>query len=141
MQWANASNAGFSTAPQPYAPAIDDEVFGYHQVNVQAQRADPASLWHALKRLIAIRKMYPTLSDSECHFLTGLPKAILAFTRGPQADPQFLVLHNLSAESQTVALPAFSNERWRDVLADRIWDKPTSFALAPYQSLWLKREV
>ena len=40
MQWSDASNAGFSTA-DPSAlgdPVIDDPVYGYQQVNVDAQR-------------------------------------------------------------------------------------------------------
>ena len=44
MQWSDAPNAGFSTADPSllHDPVIDDPIYGYRQVNVAAQRADPA---------------------------------------------------------------------------------------------------
>ena len=46
MQWDASENAGFSAAPADklYAPVINDPVYGFQQVNVAAQEADPDSL-------------------------------------------------------------------------------------------------
>src|SRR5205823_10771180 len=58
MQWSGGWNAGFSTADSEilYAPIINDPVYGYPAVNVVAQRESEHSLFHWMRRLIAVRK-------------------------------------------------------------------------------------
>jgi maltose alpha-D-glucosyltransferase/alpha-amylase len=64
MQWAADPGAGFSqTEPAEFwAPLIDDEVYGYQQINVAAQMADPDSLFHTMKRFITVRKAHSVLA-------------------------------------------------------------------------------
>ena len=59
MQWDDGPNAGFSTAPAerlylPVDPAPD-------RPTVAAQRADPGSVLHLVRRLIALRRATPAL--------------------------------------------------------------------------------
>ena len=58
MQWSGGWNAGFSTAEPErlYAPIIHDPVYGYPAVNVASQRESEHSLFHWMRRIIAVRK-------------------------------------------------------------------------------------
>ncbi len=113
MQFTAGPNAGFSAASSEklYAPVIDDEVYGYRRVNVEAQRADPGSLWHRLQQMIAVRKQQPAFGYGDVQFLdsadparhgSGTP-AILAFLRR-HAGETILSVNNLSAEPVTAVL-------------------------------------
>ncbi len=105
MQWSDAPNAGFSAADpsQLYSPVIDDPVFGYRSVNVQAQRADPNSLFHALRRMILTRKQHFAFGWGDCQFLEPANRAVLAYLRRFKEEC-LLIVNNLSSTPQTVAL-------------------------------------
>ncbi|MGW4893563.1 alpha-amylase family glycosyl hydrolase [Kitasatospora sp. NPDC004240] len=59
MQWTAGPNAGFSTAPADrlYLPVDPDP----GRPDVADQRADPTSLLHTVRRLIALRRTHPGL--------------------------------------------------------------------------------
>ncbi len=105
MQWTSGPNAGFSTAAPSalYAPLIDDEVYGYRQVNVEAQRADPGSLLNRVRQMIRVRQAHPALRRGDIHFLQVANRAILAYLRACE-DELLLVVNNLSPEPQTAEL-------------------------------------
>ena len=58
MQWSPDRNGGFSRAnPQRlFLPAIQDPIYGFEAVNVEAQQQSPGSLLNWMKRLIAVRQ-------------------------------------------------------------------------------------
>ena len=60
MQWSPDRNAGFSTADfaQLFLPPLMDPVYGYQAVNVEAQRRDPSSFLHWLRRMLDVRKQH-----------------------------------------------------------------------------------
>lgn len=58
MQWNDGPNAGFTTGTT-YLPVADD----YRQINVASQARDPRSLLAVYRRLIALRKAEPALTD------------------------------------------------------------------------------
>ena len=64
MQWTPDRNAGFSTADfeQLYLPPIMDPVYGYQAVNVEAQRRNPGSFLHWMRRMIDARSRHPQLA-------------------------------------------------------------------------------
>jgi maltose alpha-D-glucosyltransferase/alpha-amylase len=144
MQWSDEKNAGFSTAhpSRLYSPVIDDEVFGYQKVNVRAQRNDPSSLFHTLRKMISIHKKHKSFGEGDCQFLHPENAAVLAYIRQHE-DESILVVNNLSSSPQLVALglaPFFGSSP-RDILSGAslpsIADKSYILALAPYQVLWL----
>jgi maltose alpha-D-glucosyltransferase/alpha-amylase len=98
MQWDDAPGAGFSTAPEDrlYLPVDPDP----GRPTVAAQRDDPGSLLHLVRRLIALRKATPELgSRGTVEVLhTDYP---LAYVRGGR----YLVVVNPRRSPATLALP------------------------------------
>jgi len=149
LQWDAGPNAGFSTRDVPperlYAPLIADERFGYQRVNVAAQRADPDSLWHTLRRMIAVRKQQRAFGQGACEFLPVENRAALAVVR-TFADETILAIHSLSPAEQHILLDLrrWSGARVHDLLAARtlreVTPDPHPLALPPYGYLWLKLE-
>ena len=75
MQWADEPGSGFSNASVLYAPVVDDAVYGRARVNVEAQRADEASLVHAVRGLVQVRKRHPALGRGRFEVVdVGLPE-------------------------------------------------------------------
>jgi maltose alpha-D-glucosyltransferase/alpha-amylase len=105
MQWSPDRNAGFSKAsPQKlYLPLVIDSEYHYEAVNVEAQRANPNSLWYTVKRWIAKRKRYKAFGDGSFELLHPENRKVLAFIRR-YGDEQILVVANLSRFLQTVEL-------------------------------------
>ena len=105
MQWSPDRNAGFSQAnPQKlYLPVIIDSEYHFTAVNVEAQRANPNSLWYWMKRLIATRNRFQALGRGTFELLHPDNRKVLAFTR-TYNDEHILVVANLSRFVQTVEL-------------------------------------
>jgi maltose alpha-D-glucosyltransferase/alpha-amylase len=145
MQWGEGPNAGFSNAgPEAlYAPVIADERFGYQRVNVAAQRADAASLWHTLRRMIAVRQGHRAFGRGACEFLRIENRAVLATVR-TAGDETILAVHNLSALPQHLQpdLRRWKGAKVSDLLSGRsfsdVMDEPYALALNSYEYLWLK---
>ncbi|UCM87514.1 alpha-amylase family glycosyl hydrolase [Streptomyces marincola] len=99
MQWDDTPGAGFSTAPEDryYLPLDPDP----GRPDVATQRADPGSLLHLVRRLIALRTSTPELgSRSPVNVLhSGYP---LVYTRGDA----YLVAVNPRREPASFTLPA-----------------------------------
>ena len=144
MQWTSKSGAGFSqTDPGDFwAPLIDDDTYGYHKVNVNAQREDQNSLFHMMKHFIATRKAHPVLGWGSCEFSRVDNKAILAYLRRTN-EAQMLIICNLSDQLQEITLPLPDNvgATPHDVLTDTnlpaIVDVNYSLSLSPFQYYWL----
>ncbi len=147
MQWSGDPGAGFSRADPAdfWVVLIDDETYGYHQLNVAAQMADPGSLWHTLKHFVSTRKANPVLGWGRCDFLRVANKAILAYLR--QTDEAALMaIHNLSPADQTAVLDLskFAGTLPTELLGRRsdpwpeITARPYPISLAPYDYYWLK---
>lgn len=135
MQWTAESNAGFSIATEAelFAPVINDPIYGYHQVNVAAQREDPDSLFHLTRRLIDLRKQHPCFGRGTFKLIDAGNTAILAYLREYQGEA-VLVLHNLSGEEQAGVVD------WEENATDLLSGTSHQFrrlALAPYQYCWL----
>jgi maltose alpha-D-glucosyltransferase/alpha-amylase len=145
MQWSGDRNAGFSEADfaQLYSPPIIDPVFGYPAVNVEAQRRDPSSLLHWMRRLIALHKKLPALSGGNLEFLHPANRKVLAYARH-FGDDVILVVANLSRVVQPVELDlsAFADmvpvEVFGQAQFPRIGNTPYFFTLAPYGFYWFR---
>lgn len=106
MQWNAGKNAGFSTADPSslYLPVISDLVYGYQQVNVANQLDKPDSMLNRIKKMIAVRKNIPALSQGDFRWADVDNPALVAFYRFGQ-EQTILILINLSTAEQSVVLP------------------------------------
>jgi len=105
MQWSGDRNAGFSRADPSvlYQPVILDPIYNYQAVNVEAQLRSPASWWHAMKRLIRVRKKYPVFGRGTLKFVPCENRRVVAYLREFE-DQTILVINNLSAFAQPANL-------------------------------------
>jgi maltose alpha-D-glucosyltransferase/alpha-amylase len=148
MQWDDSTNAGFSDASPNalYAPLIDNPEYGYQQLNVAAQRADPGSLLNRLKGLIAFRKRHPGLATGSLTILEPENQAVFAVVR-EAAEGLFVIAHNLSGTPQQAALDlaAYEGEVPVDLLTGREWlpigESLYPLALEAYESVYLLLEL
>lgn len=98
MQWDNTTNAGFSSASAEKLYIRQDNAAD--RPTVQAQMADPNSLWNTVKELIQLRKANAALqSCAEIEFISaGYP---LVYTRTCNTQ-KITVIINPSSLSYTV---------------------------------------
>ncbi|RME90393.1 MAG: maltose alpha-D-glucosyltransferase [Anaerolineae bacterium] len=141
MQWDDTPGAGFSRAQTLYAPVISSPPYAPAQVNVAAQRADPDSLWHTLRKMIAVRRRYPALRRGDLTWVACGSTAVAAYLRTYRTE-RLLALHNLGASEQQVVctLPAPAPATVYDVLTGETFQSEggrLALSLSPYRYLWL----
>jgi len=107
MQWSSGLNAGFTTAgaERLHAAVISDGPYGPERVNVEAQMHDAGSLWHAIRRLLAVRRSHTALSSGHTEWVDLGNAAVAALRRSAEGEG-LLLIHNLSPSEQTVQLPS-----------------------------------
>jgi maltose alpha-D-glucosyltransferase/alpha-amylase len=145
MQWSGGWNAGFSTAePEKlYAPIIHDPVYGYPAVNVAAQRESEHSLFHWMRRIIAVRKSSGVFGRGSIEFLYPANHRILAYWRR-LGNETVLIVNNLSSAAQPVELDLRRYkgnvliEMFGNNLFPRVGELPYLLTLGPYQSYWFR---
>lgn len=145
MQWNGGWNAGFSTAePEKlYAPIIHDPVYGYPAVNVTAQQESEHSLFHWMRRIIAVRKTSAVFGRGTIEFLYPANHRILAYLRRLNNET-VLVVNNLSNAAQAVELDLRRHkgniliEMFGNNLFPRVGELPYLLTLGPYQSYWFR---
>ena len=105
MQWSPDRNAGFSRADPArlFLPAIQDAVYGYSSVNVEAQLASPASLLNWMRRMIAVRRNYQAFGRGTLRFLYPDNRKILAYVREFENE-RILCVANVSGAAQAAEL-------------------------------------
>ena len=145
MQWTGGWNAGFSaTEPEKlYAPLIHDPVYGYPAVNVAAQRESEHSLFHWMRRIIAIRESSAVFGRGSIEFLYPANHRILAYLRRLGSET-VLIVNNLSSAAQPVELDLRRYkgnvliEMFGNNLFPRVGELPYLLTLGPYASYWFR---
>jgi glycosidase len=95
MQWTPGPNAGFS-AGTPWQSVNP----GYETLNVQTERADPASLLNWYRKLIALRNAHPALRIGSFEPLDTNKLGVYAFLRR-HGDETFLGIFNFDSGPAT----------------------------------------
>jgi len=144
MQWSNARNGGFSSAPTDRLalPVISGGEFGYERVNVAAQQRDRNSLLNWLERMTRLRMRSPEFGNGRCDWLETGDPAVLAHACSSEHSCVF-ALHNLSDSEKEVTVPLGRKvEGLFDVLTNcehRVDDQGAArFKLKPYGYAWLR---
>ncbi|MCC6799737.1 MAG: maltose alpha-D-glucosyltransferase [Anaerolineae bacterium] len=151
MQWDFSPHGGFSEADALYAPAINDEIYGYQHINVVQQQANPESLWYTIRHMLSVRRNYRAFGRGTFEFALPENDALLGYWRALDPDDdaggepeRFLVLVNLTDSEQTsgLDLSAFAGIAPVDVLTGQPWSQidaqPYTFSLPPYGYYWLR---
>jgi maltose alpha-D-glucosyltransferase / alpha-amylase len=105
MQWSADRNGGFSRAnPQElYLPTIQDPVYGYEAINVEAQASNAGSLLNWMRRVIAIRRRQKAFGRGTLDFIYPRNRKVLAYIRSYD-DEVLLCVFNVSRSAQAVEL-------------------------------------
>jgi maltose alpha-D-glucosyltransferase / alpha-amylase len=143
MQWSPDRDAGFSRADPArlYAPPIQDPVYGYQAINVEAQERYPFSLLNWMKRLIATRKQHRVFGRGSLEFVSCPNRKVLALLRRDDRET-ILTVVNLSRTVQPAELDlrSFSGliplEMGGLTEFPRIGDQPYFLSLNAYASYW-----
>lgn len=136
MQWDDSKHAGFTTSDRLYAPLVDDAVYGYRRLNVEAQRADPHSLFNWLKHVLRVRRSQPVFGRGVFEWVTVNTPAVAAYWRTLPND-HVLVVNNLSGQDQAIELKV-EPQPMIDLLSGRRLSPSNRLTLGPYEFLWLK---
>ncbi|MDB5366718.1 MAG: trehalose synthase [Rhodospirillales bacterium] len=144
MQWSPDRNGGFSRADPAslLLPPIQDPVYGYQAINVEAQARNSASLLNWMKRLIAARRARAKIfGRGTQRFLYPKERPILAYVR-EHDGASVLCIANLSRAAQATSLDLAA---WRgrvpiEVLGRSrfpiIGDTPYTLTLPPFGFYW-----
>lgn len=103
MQWSSERNGGFSSARRLGNPVIAKGPYGYHSVNVDAQRRDPGSLLNWMIKMIRVRKECPEIGWGQWAVLPTGVAGVLALCYSWRGN-RVLAVHNFSREPQEVTL-------------------------------------
>jgi maltose alpha-D-glucosyltransferase/alpha-amylase len=147
MQWSGDRNAGFSRADSArlYAPVINDVVYGYQSVNVEAELRTPSSLLNWMKRLIRLRKRYKVFGRGNINFLHPQNEKVLAYTRNYEQE-HVLIVNNLSRFPQPAEFDLRHYHGWTPVEMfgetrfPPIGELPYFLTLGPHSFYWFRLE-
>jgi len=105
MQWTSDRNGGFSRAdPQRlYLPPIQDPIYGFEALNVEAQSREPSSLLNWMRRLLAVRSTSQAFGRGSFLMLHPGNRKVLAYVREHE-DEVILCVANVSRSAQPVEL-------------------------------------
>jgi maltose alpha-D-glucosyltransferase/alpha-amylase len=145
MQWSADRNGGFSRAnpQQLFLPAIQDPVYGYEAVNVEAESTNAGSLLNWMKRFVGIRNRHQAFGRGRLDLVYPRNRKILAYTRAHEDEVIFCVF-NVSRSAQAVEFD-LSEFRGRVPVElegggtfPPIGDLPYMLSLPPYGFYWFQ---
>jgi oligo-1,6-glucosidase len=100
MQWDAGPNAGFTDAPEPWI-AVNPN---FREINAEAAVADPGSVFHHYRALIALRHEEPAVVHGDFTMLLADDPHVYAFTR-QHGGTQLLVVGNFGGEEVAAPVP------------------------------------
>ena len=147
MQWSVDRNGGFSrTDPAKlFLPTIQDPIYGFLAVNVEAQLASETSMLNWLRRMIVVRKSQKAMGRGSLTFLYPRNRKVLSYLR-ELGETTILCVVNVSNAPQAVELDlsAFSGNGLTEMTAGSkfppIGDLPYLLTLPAYGFYWFRLE-
>jgi maltose alpha-D-glucosyltransferase/alpha-amylase len=111
MQWSPDRNGGFSKADPAglVLPTIQDPLYGFQAVNVEAQARDAHSLLNWMRRMLATRKRSQAFGRGSMRLLYPGNRKVLAYLREMDGEA-ILCVFNLSRSAQAVELDLSQHE-------------------------------
>ena len=99
MQWSDGEGAGFTTG-KPWLTINGNHTY----INAEAALADPDSVFHYYRKLIALRKAHNVFRDGWFELLDPDHEKVFAYTRDTEHE-HLLVVCNFSCETLPFELP------------------------------------
>jgi oligo-1,6-glucosidase len=103
MQWDASPHAGF-TSGTPWLEVNPN----HREINAEAARADPDSVFHHYRRLIELRHTEPVVAHGDFTMLLPDDERVYAFTRR-LGEVELLVLGNFSGEPAAPEIPGWED--------------------------------
>jgi maltose alpha-D-glucosyltransferase/alpha-amylase len=105
MQWSGDRNGGFSRADPAdlVLPPVQDPLYGFQAINVEAQWRDPHSLLNWTRRTLAVRGKHQAFGRGAQRFLRPMNRKVLAYLREFEGE-SILCVANVSRSAQAVEL-------------------------------------
>ena len=143
MQWTSDRNGGFSRADPAglVLPALQDPLYGFQAVNVEAQMRDPHSMLHWMRRILSVRSRGSVFGRASMRLLYPGNRKILAYLREHESSA-VLCVFNLSRSAQAVELDlsGYAGRVPVEMLGDSafppIGQLPYLLTLPPYGFYW-----
>jgi maltose alpha-D-glucosyltransferase / alpha-amylase len=145
MQWTSDRNGGFSRAfpASLVLPPLQDPLYGYQSVNVEAQARDPHSLLHWMRRILSVRSRSSMFGRGTMRLLYPGNRKVLAYLREHEGRT-VLCVFNLSRSAQAVELDlsAYAGLVPVEMLGDSIFPPvgqlPYMLTLPPFGFYWFE---
>ena len=99
MQWDDSPQAGF-TDGTPWIPVNPN----YREINAKAETANPASVFHYYKKLIALRKQNPIMVYGKYELLLEESEELFVYTRTLEQE-KLLVVCNFTYKETPFTIP------------------------------------
>ncbi len=130
-QWDSSENAGFTTG-KPWIKVNPR----YTEINLEADRAAPDSIFAYYQTLIKMRREHPAIIDGDLEFLLENDDKILMYLRRC-ARETLLVVANYSAETVELPIPEeLKANTWKRILTNLDGTEPALTSgrkLTPYE--------
>lgn len=134
VQWTAGPQAGFTTGT-PWLPVNPN----YTEINAEAETADPNSVFHYYKKLIALRKQHPIFIYGKYELLLPDSESLFVYTRTLEQE-KLLVVCNFSCQETDFTIPeAFTGMPCLISNLERSYDKP-DITLQPYEAFVLHKK-
>lgn len=119
-QWDGSENAGFSTGKSWIK--VNPR---YKEINLEADRKSPDSIFAYYQKLIAMRKVHPAIIDGDLQFLLPEHPQMIVYLRQCLRET-LLVIANYSGETAMFQLPeAVTERKWKRLLSNRAETVPS----------------
>ncbi|WKD61207.1 Oligo-1,6-glucosidase [Corynebacterium ciconiae DSM 44920] len=136
MQWDDSAHAGFTTGT-PWL-AVNPN---YPEINAEAAVADPHSVYHHYRRLIALRREHAVIRHGRFELLARDSEEIVAYRRFTEQQ-QLIVVANTTATSRNCDYAAAGGEALRRLgveghsfsLISSTYDDDAGTTLRPYEA-------
>ncbi|MED5015787.1 alpha-glucosidase [Paenibacillus chibensis] len=129
MQWSAEANAGFTTGT-PWIGVNPN----YTEINAEEAVADPGSIYHYYRQLIALRKQNPVMVYGDYELIMQDHEQIYAYTR-TLAEEKWLIVLNFTGHPVALELPeGLSTEGGDIVIANYPVEGMDSSQLRPFEA-------
>ena len=133
MQWDDSENAGFTTGT-PWIMVNPN----YKEINAEAQRKDPDSVFHYYRKLIALRKQEPVMVYGSYELLEKDSECLYVYTR-TLGQEKLLVICNFTEQETDYAIPGEFAQGTILIGNQNRESVKGTIRLLPYEALVLKK--